>query len=45
MRKEKSIKEWQDMYDKLTKPESREKAKRETEKIKKKEDKIRDTGL
>lgn len=45
MRKEKSIKEWQDMYNKLTNPELREKAKRETEKNKRKEDKIKDTGL
>lgn len=45
MRKEKSIKEWQDMYNKLINPELREKAKRETEKNKRKEDKIKDTGL
>ena len=45
MKKEKSIKDWQNMYDKLTNPELRDKAKREAEKIKRKEEKISDTGL
>lgn len=45
MKKEKSIKDWQMMYDKLTNPELREKAKQEAERIKRKEDKRSDTGL
>lgn len=45
MRKDKSIKDWQDMYNQLTNPELRDKAKKEVDKIKRKEDKIKDTGL
>lgn len=45
MNKGSSIKDWQEMYNKLTNPELRNKAKREADKIKRKEDKIKDTGL
>lgn len=45
MNREKSIKSWEKMWEALTNPELREKAKQEAERIKRKEDKRSDTGL
>jgi len=45
MTKEKSIKDWQRLYNRLKDPDARDKARRETEKLKRLEEKRSDTGL